>query len=86
MNRATGLRVWIGLSIFSFAIAAAAETPPVVRSTRYDGQYSNIVHYAPQPWMNSNVTLTVEAWVFCNDLIGNQALVARHFSTNLRKT
>jgi len=33
-----------GLSTRSFAV-----TPPVVRSTEYNGAYSNIIHYAVQP-------------------------------------
>ncbi|HUR44461.1 MAG TPA: LamG domain-containing protein, partial [Candidatus Saccharimonadales bacterium] len=63
---------------------AGAATPPVVRSTAYTGAYSNIVRYAPQPWMNTNgVQLTAEAWVYCNDVSGFQTFVARHYSTNL---
>ncbi len=63
--------------------SAHALTPPVVRSTEYNGTYSNIVFFPVQPWMNTNTTLmTVEAWVSCRDLIGNQAFIARHFTTN----
>ncbi len=62
---------------------ASALTPPVIRSTDYNGAYSNIVYFPVQPWMNTNTTLmTVEAWVSCRDLIGNQAFIARHFTTN----
>ena len=58
---------------------ASALTPPVIRSTDYNGAYSNIVFFPVQPWMNTNTTLmTVEAWVSCRDLIGNQAFIARH--------
>ena len=61
----------------------SALTPPVVRSTEYNSTYSNIVFFPVQPWMNTNTTLmTVEAWVSCRDLIGNQAFIARHFTTN----
>ncbi len=60
-----------------------AQTPPVVRSTEYNGAYSNIVYYPASPWMNtSTVLLTVEAWVSCRDLLGVQAFVARHLQTN----
>ena len=70
--------------LFSLALKAGAVTPPVVRSTGYNGAYSNIVHYTVQPWMNTNTALmTVEAWVFCNDLNGFQAFVARHYTTSL---
>ena len=66
------------------AIQASAVTPPVVRSTEYNGAYSNIVFFPVQPWMNTNTTLmTVEAWVYCRDLVGNQAFIARHYTTNL---
>lgn len=71
--------IWCG-----WASNTHAQTPPVVRSTEYNGSYSNIVYYAAQPWMNTNTTLlTVEAWIYCRDLVGNQALVARHYTTNL---
>jgi hypothetical protein len=71
--------IWCG-----WALNAPAQTPPVVRSTDYNGSYSNIVYYAAQPWMNTNTTLlTVEAWIYCRDVVGNQAFVARHYSTNL---
>ena len=63
---------------------ATAVTPPVVRSTEFNGAYSNIVSYPVQSWMNTNTALlTVEAWVHCSDLLGFQALVSRHFTTNL---
>lgn len=66
------------------AVNVSALTPPVVRSTDYNGAYSNIVFFPVQPWMNTNTTLlTVEAWVYCRDLIGNQAFIARHYTTNL---
>ncbi len=66
------------------AWSAHALTPPVVRSTDYNGAHSNIVHFAPQPWMNTNTpNLTVEAWIYARDLIGHQAIVARSFNTNL---
>src|SRR5215213_3433028 len=61
-----------------------AATPPVVRSTSYNGAYSNIVRYSAQPWMNTNtVLLTAEAWVYCHDLNGAQTFIARHYTTNL---
>jgi hypothetical protein len=66
------------------AMESAAVTPPVVRSTSYNGAYSNIVYYPVQPWMNTNtVLMTLEMWVYCNDLDGFQALVSRHYATNL---
>jgi hypothetical protein len=72
------------LGLLFTAATARAVTPPVIRSTSYNGAHSNVVRYAVQPWMNTNtVLLTVEAWIYCNDLDGNQALVARHFTTNL---
>jgi hypothetical protein len=70
--------------LLGFVVNGAAVTPPVVRSTEYNGAHSNIVYYPVQPWMNTNtVLMTVEAWVYCNDLNGYQAFVARHYSTNL---
>ncbi len=63
---------------------SAAVTPPVVRSTEYNGNYTNIIYYPVQSWMNTNtVLLTAEAWVYCKDLDGFQAFVARHYTTNL---
>jgi len=76
--------VQLSLAILLTAVNASALTPPVIRSTSYNGAHSNIVRYAVRPWMNTNtVLLTVEAWIFCNDLNGSQALVARHYTTNL---
>ncbi|MBK8001521.1 MAG: LamG domain-containing protein [Verrucomicrobia bacterium] len=76
--------VLIALACCGWAMNGHTQTPPVVRSTEYNGAHSNVVYYAAQPWMNTNTTLlTVEAWIYCRDLIGNQALVARHYSTNL---
>jgi hypothetical protein len=88
---AGGLRYAFGYTLLIAALlllfgggAEAAVSVPVVRSTSYNGAYSNIVYYPVQPWMNTNtVNLTVEAWVRANDLIGHQALVARNFTTNL---
>ncbi len=61
-----------------------AVTPPVVRSTDYNGTYSNSVFYPVQAWMNTNtVLLTAESWIYCRDLDGIQTIVARHYSTNL---
>ncbi len=66
-----------------FCRHAQGQTPPVVRSTDYNGAYSNIVYYPASSWMNtSTVSLTVEAWVSCRDLNGVQAFVARHLQTN----
>ena len=63
---------------------SSAVTPPVVRSVEYNGNYTNILYYPVQSWMNTNtVYLTVEAWVYCNDLNGFQAFVSRHYTTNL---
>jgi len=68
----------------SVAVNGVAVTPPVVRSTEYNGAYSNIVYYPVQGWMNTNtVLMTVEAWVYCKDLDSFQALVSRHYTTNL---
>jgi hypothetical protein len=68
----------------SLMVEAGAVTPPVIRSTGYNGGHSNVVHYSVRPWMNTNtVQLTVEVWIYCHDLDGSQALVARHYSTNL---
>lgn len=76
--------VLLVLAWCGWAMSSHGQTPPVARSTDYNGAYSNIVYYSAQPWMNTNTTLlTVEAWIYCRDLIGNQALVARHYSTNL---
>lgn len=58
-------------------------TPPVPRATQFDGSYSNIVFYPFQPWMNSNVTTTVEGWIYCSKLTGAQTLLGRHYATNL---
>ncbi len=75
--------VWVA-ALLVFTSHARAVTPPVVRSTYFDGSRSNIVRYAPQPWMNSNnVQLTAEAWVYCEELSGAQTFIARHDSTNL---
>ena len=64
------------------AIPIRAATPPVTRSTSYNGAYSNIVSYAVQPWMNTNtVLLTVESWIYCADLNGDQAIIARNYRT-----
>ena len=78
------IRLLACVLLFSLLLKAGAVTPPVVRSTEYNGAYSNIVHYTVQPWMNTNTALmTIEAWVFCNDLNGFQAFVARHYTTSL---
>lgn len=80
--------VFISILTLAFLLGAtrpsAAVTPPVVRSTEYNGNYTNIIYYPSQTWMNSNtVLLTVEAWVYCRDVDGFQAFVARHYTTNL---
>ena len=68
----------------AMAGTARAVTPPVTRSTSFDGAHSNVIHHAVQPWMNTNTpNITVEAWVHANVLSGHQALVARSFNTNL---
>lgn len=61
-----------------------AVTPPVVRSTLFNGGATDVIHYSLNPWMNTNTpNLTVEAWIYANDVAGHQAIVARSFSTNL---
>lgn len=70
--------------LFGLVASVSALTPPVIRSTEYNGSYSNIVFFPAQPWMNTNTALmTVEAWVYCRDLVGQQAFIARHYTTNL---
>lgn len=66
------------------ASTARAASPPVARSLEFNGQSSDIVYHAVQPWMNTNtVNLTVEAWIYPRELGYLQALVARAQSTNL---
>ena len=62
----------------------SAVTPPVIRSTIYNGAHAEVVHYPLRSWMNTNTAnLTVEAWIYAGDLVGHQAIVARGFQTNL---
>jgi hypothetical protein len=76
--------VLLALACAAWVMPCHALTPPTIRSTDYNGSYSNIVYYSFQPWMNTNTTvLTVEAWIYCRHLNGNQAIVARHYTTNL---
>ncbi len=78
------LGVLAALGLVWAPVASGAVRPPVVRSTSFNGAYSNIVFYSNRPWMNTNtVNLTVEAWIYAADLIGNQAIIARHYTTNL---
>lgn len=75
--------IWAALVMLITVGLGHAQTPPVVRSTDYNGSYSNIVYYPAQSWMATNtVRMTAEAWVSCRDLIGLQAFVARHYLTN----
>ncbi len=72
------------LAWLAAAVDLHAVTPPVVRSTIYSGAHADVIHYALRPWMNTNTpNLTVEAWIYANDLVGHQAIVARSFNTNL---
>lgn len=81
------MKTYLGCLLTLLCLSAATvgtAAPPVVRSTFYDGSSTNIIRYLPAPWMSStNVHLTVEAWVYCEDLDYAQTFVARHNSTNL---
>ena len=81
------VKTYLGCLLTLLCLSASTvgtAAPPVVRSTFYDGSSTNIIRYLPAPWMSSNnVHLTVEAWVYCEDLDYTQTFVARHHSTNL---
>src|ERR1043165_1829452 len=77
------VRLWpvMLLFIFSFILPASA-LPPVIRSTFYPGTNGSGIVYAYQPWMNSNVAMTVEAWVFRTDSTRTETIISQQQSTN----
>ncbi|MBM3847260.1 MAG: LamG domain-containing protein, partial [Verrucomicrobia bacterium] len=63
------------------AAFGASPIPPVIRSTRFNGNLSQAVSYAPHPALNlTNAPMTVEAWVFREDATRCETIASRGFT------
>jgi len=60
------LSLLIGTFVLVFLNSTSA-APPVPRSVHYDGTSAQVQSYAYRPLMNTNVAMTVEAWVYRED-------------------
>ena len=65
------------------SIAALTSTPPELpRSTFFDGSAGAVVRFQALPGVNTNLAMTIEAWVYREDPARTEAILAQDRSTS----
>jgi hypothetical protein len=70
------------LLTFVTGLPSALAAPPVQRSVHYDGTSANVQTYAYHPLMNTNVEMTIEAWVYREDSTRCETILSHDFRSS----
>ena len=73
---------FVAITVVALAMDRSSAAPPVARSVHYDGSGGNVQTYPYDPLMNTNVAMSIEAWVYREDSSRCETILSHDFRSS----